>query len=318
MESGRIVGFNVLPPLIQLNHLPIQCKLKVMVEKSNISQRKLQRLQHMKIPSAKPANAADALLAELIGPCLTSAKMDRIDVNVTVPESRSSASLRRQMITLADSPGFRSLPLMLTAYKALAKQRLKIQKTAQNAAQENRRNKLLNCQGKREYWDYICAVCSVKGGLKIDTLEAEQHFRKLLCTEASEEPIPGEFVYSAEDADPELNNPIDPDEVWRALKKMKNLADGEDRISVKAIRHLDCDEIALFFHEVSVSEDLPQSWKRSILVPIPKPGLKGWRGLSVQTLIRRLYSRCLVPRIGRWMERKGVVPQTQSGFCKGF
>lgn len=229
------------------------------------------------------------------------------------------------MTILAHIPGFRSNPALLAAYHGFANERTRIQRTALQTSRNQQRDQLLACQGKREYWDFIRSVRGKKVRFNVDPNAVETHFRRLLRTDGLLPP-PMLFPYAPDEAVPDLDDPIDPDEVRRALKKMKSSADGEDRISVSALRRLDVDEIALFFHEISVTGDgkLPTTWTRSVLIPIPKvPGQqllnpKLLRGLSIQTAIRRLYSRCLVPRLTSWLNGAGLLPSSQSGFRKGF
>lgn len=329
-NNGRIERFEVLPPLLQLDHTPIRAVVQCEVFMEKVSKQKQSRLKYAQMPAERNPNAADLLLKHLTQTCVSSKKSIRISPTILLPESRNSSNLRRQMTILSTSPMFRSDTVMIQAYKALAKERMRVLKAARIEASRRKRDELLSCQGNCEYWDFIRAVRGRKAEVLVDSLAAEAHFRQLLNVQdlGALPLLPqgfDEFSYNEQDAVPELDDPIDPDEVKRALKKMKNSANGEDCISVAELRHLKPDDIALFFHKLSVTPDdsLPSSWLRSILVPIPKPGgdksnPKSLRGLSVQTAIRRLYSRCLVPRFAAWMEQSGLVPPTQSGFRKGY
>lgn len=347
-ETDRISSFRVLPPLLHLDHCPIGASISVLVTPLRKSRRTRLKFAHM--PPDGVANEADLLLKDLMKECSADGPLKRVNPALLIPECASSAILRRRMSLLTGMPGFRENPALLDAYRGLSKQRIALQRTARKESLQKQRQQLLDCQGKREYWDFVRAIRGKKSRFEVDAGDAELHFRKLLNSlppppgaALASQPLPSpvlatlspdssayDFSYSPEEAVPLLNDPITPDEVEDALKKMKNSANGEDRISVKALRHLDSDQIALFFYEVCNTEDgcLPASWNRSILIPIPKPGSKGakgdcvepknLRGLSVQTLIRRLYSRCLVPRLVRWIEQTSLVYPTQTGFCKGF
>lgn len=331
-EQDRIQSFRVLPPLLQLDHTPIettvQCNIPASKRKAarQAGRVKYGRLEHARMPTPVRPNAADALLSALTRTCTLSTKRARIDPGVVVPEVKRSASLRRQMTILVLSPGFRSDPGLIALYRSLSKQRRALQSKASRKKTLDNRDKLLACQGKKEYWDFVQAVRGKNAKMFIDPSLAKAHFKKLLRTDAIPVFGPLEFRYTPDEVIPCLDDPITPDEVKSALKKMKSSADGEDRISVGELKHLDVDQIALFFYEMTVTPDnsLPSSWRRSILIPIPKPGNgngrdpKQFRGLSVQTSIKRLFSRCLVPRLVRWMDDAGMVPPTQAGFRKGF
>lgn len=134
-------------------------------------------------------------------------------------------------------------------------------------------------------------------------------------------PVGSPFYYEDREIVECLDDPFDPGDVRLALSKMRNLACGEDKVSVAGLSGLDVDQIAAFFHELSTLNALPISWTQSILVPIPKvpnPLTSQLRGLSIQTCIRRLYSCCLLPRLVKWMDSERVIPQGQSGFRRGY
>lgn len=329
-NSQRIESFKVLPPLLQLNHQPIEAKILVTIPPTRKARRAVSALEYNQIPKAGPPNEANVLLDALVAKCHKSTKRTRMNSHNITPEGRSSAFLRRQMTGLACTPGFRNNMDLLTSYRSLSKERHALQSTARRKIAEANKSKLLACQGKKEYWDFVQSIRGQKTYLNIDPAAAEVHFRKLLQSDSLDGPTPLDdvFEYSPREAVTVLDDPITPDEVKSALKKMKNSADGEDRISVKELRGLDPDQIALFFYEMANTSDgsPPRSWMRSILIPIPKPGAnqvgftdpKSLRGLSVQTSIRQLYSQCLVPRLVEWMDDAGMVPMTQTGFRKGY
>lgn len=123
----------------------------------------------------------------------------------------------------------------------------------------------------------------------IDLLLAKAYFKKLLQTDTIPVLDLLEFCYTPDKVIPCLKNPITPDKIQLALRKMESSADGEDRIFVSQLKHLNVDQIALFFYKMTVTPDnsLSSLRRRSILIPILKPGngngrdSKQFHGLSV-------------------------------------
>lgn len=143
-ENGRVTGFSVLPPICHLDHTPICCEIQVTF-KMNSNRTIKRRLRHHKIPSAKTANEADGMLDDLMVGCRPSPPLRSVAAMLVVPESLSSAALRRRMTAIADSPGFRSNEDALKLYKDLSKTRLRLQKSAREKAAQSVRERLLGC-----------------------------------------------------------------------------------------------------------------------------------------------------------------------------
>lgn len=193
----------------------------------------------------------------------------------------------------------------------------------EEAARSALRHHLLGVQGRREYWNFVRSVRGAKNFVETDGPVTERHFRSLLGVDFDAALDATDYSYNPEDVVECLDSPIEPWEVKKALHKMRNSACGEDRISASALKKLECDDIASFFAKLNSIDDLPVSWARSVLVPIPKAGKDcskpgNLRGLSVQTCIRRLYSRCLLPRLMSWVNSSNSLPEAQTGFCKGY
>lgn len=227
----KIKSFRVMPPMLQLDHTPIEAVIEVSLPHapSRHDRRKILGLKYKSLPKTKKQKVADILLDDLTMHCRKSTKRNRPNPAPTVPEGPTSAALRRQMTALADSPGFRSDAAKLAEYKHLSKERQKRQRASQKKAIELNKQTLLSCQGKREYWDFVKSVRgSGTTAVDIDPEAAEKHFRKLLQADTPSRYDPAEFLYNPADAVSDLDDPITPDEVKEALKKMKNSADGED------------------------------------------------------------------------------------------
>lgn len=155
-----------------------------------------------------------------------------------------------------------------------------------------------------------------------DPVAAHSHFQALLDPDDVLDVPEDEstFAYAAAEAVPCLDSPFNKHNIELALKKMRDSALGEDRVSVSSLRLLEPEAIADYFNSLTDSA-LPEDWYRSILIPITKPGASSssnLRGLALQTALRCLYTRCLVPRLADWAENSGVLPSLQTGFRKFY
>lgn len=219
-------------------------------------------------------------------------------------DTPSCASIRKAMTSLAKSPGFAIDSVAKNKHKSLNRQLVTLRARIKHSRLKSVRDSLLGVQGRKEYWDFVQGIRGKRKAVDgFDPVAAHSHFRSLLDDGDYYEDDEASFLYTPDEAVDSLDTPFDKHDVESALKKMKNSALGEDRVSVHALRALESVDIAKYFNSLTDSA-LPEDWYRSILIPIPKPGLSAnqpsdLRGLSLQTAVRRLYTRCLVPRLTR-------------------
>lgn len=346
------LSFYIHSAIARLDHLPIVVSLRCLFPPPPEVRQELPYAQvAQKARTSGKRNSADSLLKNLMG---DSAKIANTEVILPVgplPDAPSGARLRRDLSRLARSSGFRDDPSMRAEYKLLYAKLHKLRHSKYILSRKSLRDRLLRCQGRRAYWDFVRRVRRSGVDVSTDSSDTLKHFKALLSRASASSPtqqstfasavssssfssslpssaprplrpLPGDpFFYSEDEIVLCLDEPLDPDDVELALKRMKASACGEDKVTVRGLHGIDSEQIAAFFHELSTLDCLPASWSRSILVPIPKvhnPSVSQLRGLSIQTCIRRLYSKCLLPRLERWMEGDCIIPHGQSGFRKGY
>ena len=76
------------------------------------------------------------------------------------------------------------------------------------------------------------------------------------------------------------------------------------------------------FNSCWSSHLFPQSWRRSIVVPIPKKGkdrskVQNYRPISLTSCLGKLYERLVKPQIERLCRLTGALPPSQAGFRAG-
>ena len=63
----------------------------------------------------------------------------------------------------------------------------------------------------------------------------------------------------------------------------------------------------------------PESWTEGIIVPIFKGGkheAKDFRGITLNNIISKIYSKLLVTRLVKWSEKSSIFIDNQFGFQK--
>lgn len=115
------------------------------------------------------------------------------------------------------------------------------------------------------------------------------------------------------------------EEIERAIKNMKmGKAAGIDRIPMEAWRYAG---IAVrrglidLLRRIWREGKIPSEWEMSIVVPLYKRGDKeragNYRGISLLCTAYKIYAKILRKRLEEYMEKKGLIPDSQAGFRKG-
>lgn len=317
--SDSLVAMSILPPILNLDHAPVCLVIDVVLPAVSLS---LSNLKHSQIinPVRNVRTVADSLLERLVVSCHKELSGTAVRA-LKASDSATTGWLRRELNHIGRIPGFYNDPALVGTYKAKQREFTCLRNKREEGRRKSLRAQLLQIQGRKEYWDFVRSIRGSDGVVETDGPSTERHFRALLGNFA--EAPQADYSYRVGEVVGCLDLPIEPWEVRRALVKMKNSACGEDRISAGELRKLEVDDIARFFAELDSIDDLPESWTRLVLVPIPKPGKDradpaNLRGLLVQTAIRRLYSRCLLPRLMQWIDDVGALPEFQTGFWKGY
>ena len=68
-------------------------------------------------------------------------------------------------------------------------------------------------------------------------------------------------------------------------------------------------------------ERVPEQWLEGIIFPIYKQGDKrdpyNYRGISLLSVVSKIYEMVLYRRLGEWCEKMGVIREEQGGFRAG-
>lgn len=122
---------------------------------------------------------------------------------------------------------------------------------------------------------------------------------------------------------PHADEYFEESEIEAVIASMKAAAPGSDGVTKKVLNCMDIKEITAFFREITESGKVPQSWRYTIIVPVPKAGRptddpKNLRPISLQPTLRKVYNCCLVNRYYAWLELNStVLPDSQNGFRPG-
>ena len=119
-----------------------------------------------------------------------------------------------------------------------------------------------------------------------------------------------------------LMDSITPNELFYTLKQMKlGTAPGVDGIPVELLRVCTHDvrhALLLLFNQVVRTGIIPELWRTSITVPIPKKGdlmlPSNWRGISLLCSSYKLFATILARRLIVYLNNYASLHWTQSGF----
>ena len=124
--------------------------------------------------------------------------------------------------------------------------------------------------------------------------------------------------------DRELDSPFIENEIRKAVFEQKNSkSPGNDNLIAEVFKN-SFDIISPFllslYNKLFSEGIFPQSWGEGILVPIFKggnPEAKNFRGITLNNIISKLYSKILVNRLTKWCDSHQKFIDNQFGFQKG-
>ena len=113
------------------------------------------------------------------------------------------------------------------------------------------------------------------------------------------------------------------EEIKEALRHTKgNRAPGEDRITadmLKADTATSAKALDKLFNKVWEEETVPETWKRGIIVKLPKKGdlsvCSNWRGINLLSVPGKIFCRVMLLRLRQAIER--ILREEQAGFRSG-
>ena len=109
-------------------------------------------------------------------------------------------------------------------------------------------------------------------------------------------------------------------EVKEAIKRLKNgKTPGQDQIQTEMLKADSITseaELTKLFNKILQKEQVPSSWKKGMIIKIPKKGdireCKNWRGVTVLPVISKIFGRILINRIKNGVDK--VLRKEQAGF----
>ncbi|KAM7311019.1 uncharacterized protein ISCGN_007927 [Ixodes scapularis] len=125
---------------------------------------------------------------------------------------------------------------------------------------------------------------------------------------------------------PELDEAFTMRELKSALQECsQHTSPGPDGVTYKALANLGPLALGALLQQYNVSWNtgqLPESWKKSRLVPILKAGksplsLESYRPIALSSCIGKLMERMILNRLLWYLEKTGVFPECMSGFRRG-
>ncbi|GBM58627.1 putative RNA-directed DNA polymerase from transposon BS [Araneus ventricosus] len=133
------------------------------------------------------------------------------------------------------------------------------------------------------------------------------------------EPIPLDYCG---DCNYYLNIPIHLQEVRKAIQKTRNSTPGVDGVSTNWFKKLsikDLTSITSFFQEVFSTSYIPEEWKHSIIVPVPKLNkdkskINSYRPIALASVFSKFFERILIQRITHHLLIGKKIPPSVNGF----
>ena len=161
----------------------------------------------------------------------------------------------------------------------------------------------------------------IDGGSATERLKSwENHFVKLL----GQPPVVPDEDILIHTINPPLDidtGPFTKSELVTARRQTKEgKASGEDGISAEVMKRVDLDDITLkFYNDPLCGGDLPNQWKTSIIIPIPKKGdltkTDSYRGIALTSIPGKILNRMILNRIKPPLEK--ILRRHQNGFRPG-
>jgi hypothetical protein len=119
--------------------------------------------------------------------------------------------------------------------------------------------------------------------------------------------------------------PVSDAKVKELMNNITSTAFGIDGLSIKMIRGLSPYCISAIAHLINVSlknGHFPSSWKQSVVIPLQKtsnPSLASdFRPISILPVMSKILEKVVCEQLVSFLESEGLLPETQSGFRKGF
>ena len=161
----------------------------------------------------------------------------------------------------------------------------------------------------------------IKGGSASERLKNwKEHFTKLLGHTPS---VPDENI-NIHTIHPPQNISTEPFDILELQEAKKQIVEGkaygEDGIPPEVIKRVDLDDIILSFCNNALAKgQVPDQWKLSNIVPVPKKGdlteADNYRGISLTSIVGKTLNRMILNRVKPCLEK--LLRDNQNGFRPG-
>lgn len=119
-----------------------------------------------------------------------------------------------------------------------------------------------------------------------------------------------------------LNNNFRMCELMKLIKKAKNTSPGEDNISYEMIKNLSSDDLCWlldFFNKIWCEGRVPEKWKRSVVIPIPKDhtqkhNITKYRPIQLLNVTAKILQNLVASRLNYHTEKFDLNHNFQFGF----
>ena len=185
--------------------------------------------------------------------------------------------------------------------------------------------KLNNVRNSSDWWKIVNSMkkCPPRIGNNLQIEALYDHFYALFNSQVQECSISwalGNIV------DPFLDSPFESWELKYVLKELKlNKSPGLDRVGYEFFKFSPTEfhtELLILFNQIFLKEDIPASFRCSIIVPLHKKGdvnnPANYRGLSLLDSIYKIFTGILLNRLNEWVDFNNIINEFQAGFRKGY
>lgn len=124
----------------------------------------------------------------------------------------------------------------------------------------------------------------------------------------------------------QYNLPITIEEMEHALLQCKDTSPGPDNICYAMIKNLSetaKNKIVHVFNVIFESDEYPNKWKESLIIPIAKPGKTrenpdNYRPIALTSCLGKIFEKIINKRLVEILEIRNLICNYQAGFRKGF
>ena len=174
-------------------------------------------------------------------------------------------------------------------------------------------------KGKAEHFARTFAAISSDQNYSVEFQKRKQEVESRLTTDTVDTTTESDEMKS-------LNQDLTLNELRRAIRGAKaQKSPGEDGIPYEFLQRLptSANKILLkLYNQIWHTGNLPQGWKHSIVIPIPKGGkdphtVKSYRPVSLTSTLCKIMERLVTDRLSYYLEKNNILNKFQSGFRKG-